>query len=71
MEAFNSAVKRLGRDSVTRLLMRGATLPLLTCIVMACTGTVLPFHAKEEVPKILVALLCGFNVTRRIDTRRD
>jgi hypothetical protein len=37
-----------GGESATRLVMRGATLPLLTCTVMVCTGTVLPFHAKDE-----------------------
>jgi hypothetical protein len=38
---------------------------------MAGIGIVLPFHAKEEEAKILVALPSEFNVTRRMHTRRD
>ena len=50
--------------------MRGATLPLLTCSVMSCRGTVLPFHAEDEEAKILVALLCEFNVITSMYTGR-
>jgi hypothetical protein len=50
---------------MTRLVMRGATLPLLICTVMACIGTVLPFHAKDEEAEVLIAFLCGFNVTKK------